>query len=157
MNGPPSQALATHLINQTLSSLSVLETLNIISRDDASQIRSRLPNPYGPFPSLEPASSIHQSFSQLSVTSVSPPRQQISPQPATPQAHTQQNMSLVPALPPRGAAKEVRARALWDYSGTVSEVKTPELTCKEPDDLRFQANDTIIIDEEGECCAHIAS
>jgi hypothetical protein len=121
MSGPPAQALATHLINQTLSSLSVLETLNIISRDDASQIRSRLPNPYGPFPSLEP--SLHSSFSQLSVTPASPPRQQMSPQPPTPQTHLQQNLSLVPSLPPRVAPREVRARALWDYSGTVSRDK----------------------------------
>jgi hypothetical protein len=115
----PAQALATHLINQTLSSLSVLETLNIISRDDASQIRSKLPNPYGPFPSLETASSpsINTSFSQLAVGPASPPPQQSSSQVQMPPMHNQ--MAVVPALPARTGPQETRARALWDYAGTV--------------------------------------
>jgi hypothetical protein len=117
MSGPPAQALATHLINQTLSSLSVLETLNIISRDDASQIRSKLPNPYGPFPSLGAASSpsANASFGQLSLGPVSPPPHQPTPQPPM---HNQ--MAVIPSLPPRAPVREVRARALWDYAGAVS-------------------------------------
>lgn len=124
MSGPPAQALATHLINQTLSSLSVLETLNIISRDDASQIRSKLPNPYGPFPSLGSASSpsATASFSQLSMGPASPPPHQPSPQPPMPPMHNQ--MAVVPSLPPRAPQSEVRARALWDYSGTVSRMRS---------------------------------
>jgi hypothetical protein len=120
MSGPPAQALATHLINQTLSSLSVLETLNIISRDDASQIRSKLPNPYGPFPSLEAVSSpsVNASFGQLSLAPASPTRHQPSPQPPMPAMHNQ--MALVPSIPPRTGPRETRARALWDYAGTVS-------------------------------------
>lgn len=120
MSGPPAQALATHLINQTLSSLSVLETLNIISRDDASQIRSKLPNPYGPFPALEAVTSpsVNASFGQLSLAPASPPRHQPSPQPPMPPMHSQ--MAVVPSLPPRATPRETRARALWDYAGTVS-------------------------------------
>ena len=120
MSGPPAQALATHLINQTLSSLSVLETLNIISRDDASQMRSRLPNPYGPFPSLGAPSSpsATTSFGQLSLGPASPPPHQPSPQPPMPPMHHQ--MAIVPAIPPRVPQREVRARALWDYAGAVS-------------------------------------
>jgi hypothetical protein len=120
MSGPPAQALATHLINQTLSSLSVLETLNIISRDDASQIRSKLPNPYGPFPSLGAASSpsATTSFGQLSLGPASPPPHQSSQQPPMPPMHNQ--MTVVPSIPPRAPQREVRARALWDYAGAVS-------------------------------------
>jgi len=119
MSGPPAQALATHLINQTLSSLSVLETLNIISRDDASQIRSKLPNPYGPFPSLGAASSpsANASFSQLSLGPASPPPHQPPSQTSIPPLHNQ--MAVIPSLPPRAPSREVRARALWDYAGTV--------------------------------------
>jgi hypothetical protein len=118
MSGLPAQTLATHLINQTLSSLSVLETLNVISREDVSQIRSMLPNPYGPFPSLD--SSLQTSFSQLSVQTASPPTHQPPLQSPSPQAPAPQHMSLVPSLPSRAPPREVRARALWDYSGTVS-------------------------------------
>ena len=123
MSGPPAQALATHLINQTLSSLSVLETLDIITRDDAAQIRSKLPNPYGPFPSLNSSSQASQSFSQLSLGPASPPPVHILPQPTVQSpvtAPTNSQSALVPSLPPRGPPRESRARALWDYSGTVS-------------------------------------
>jgi hypothetical protein len=108
---------------KTLSSLSVLETLNIISRDDASQIRSRLPNPYGPFPSLGAASSpsAATSFGQLSLGPASPPPHQPSPQPPMPPMHNQ--MAVVPSIPPRAPQREVRARALWDYAGAVSRTK----------------------------------
>ena len=121
MSGPPAQALATHLINQTLSSLSVLETLEIISREDAARIRTMLPNAYGPFPSLNQPQSpqISHNFSQLSVGPASPPPVQVSPQPSiqSPIGHPQN--SLVPSLPARAPVRESRARALWDYSGAV--------------------------------------
>ena len=121
MSGPPAQTLATHLINQTLSSLSVLETLEIISRDDASRIRSMLPNAYGPFPSLSQPQSpqISQNFSQLSVGPASPPPAQVSPQPTSQPPPTHSHNALVPSLPARAPTREIRARALWDYSGTV--------------------------------------
>lgn len=121
MSGPPAQALATHLINQTLSSLSILETLEIVSRDDAAQIRSKLPNPYGPFHSLNRAQSpqITQSFGQLAVGPASPPPHQTAPPPMIQSPSAVHQSAVIPSLPPRAPMREVRARALWDYSGTV--------------------------------------
>lgn len=120
MSGPPAQALATHLINQTLSSLSLLETLEIISRDDASRIRSMLPNAYGPFPSLnQPQSpSISNNYSQLSVGPTSSPPQ-VTPQPMIQPLPAHSQNALVPSIPPRAPMREIRARALWDYNGAV--------------------------------------
>ncbi|GFZ46719.1 hypothetical protein JCM24511_03939 [Saitozyma sp. JCM 24511] len=138
---PPAQALAAHLLSQTTASVSVLETLGVISSQDASLIRSKLPPPSGPFPSLNPPQrDLSSSFSSMNIVHQSPsygqPMQQqqqqhqlqqpIQSPPAPPPA---------PALPPRGRP-ESRAKALWDYNGS------------EADDLTFRSGDTIIIDEE---------
>lgn len=121
MSGQPAQALATHLINQTLSSLSVLETLDVLSREDAALIRSKLPNPYGPFPSLQPSLNpqITTSFGQLSVGPASPPPPHISPQHTIQSPSPNPQSAMVPSLPARAPLRESRARALWDYNGTV--------------------------------------
>lgn len=97
-----ASTLATLLINQTLETISTLESLSVISPQDAALIRSKL-NPSGPFPSLTVQSSTYGP----------------------------------PTLPPRISKPESRARALWDYNGA------------EVDDLRFRANDEIIVVDEG--------
>ena len=97
----PANALASHLLTQTASAIAILESLNVINPQDANIIRSKLPSPSGPFPSLEPASPRHDmsaSFQTLSMGTSSPS---------------------VPALPARRV--ENRAKALWDYHGTVSQ------------------------------------
>ncbi|KAK1924104.1 SH3 domain-containing protein [Papiliotrema laurentii] len=146
MSGQPAQTLATHLLNQTLSSIAILETLNVINASDAHLIRSKLPSPTGPFPSLAaplPAPApqdLAQSFGGLSVN---PTNAYAQNQPTSPQQHYQSPTHSFqpppapapPSLPPR-ARSEQRAKALWDYSGA------------EPDDLAFRQGDTLIIDEE---------
>ena len=49
----PANALASHLISQIRSNLSLLEQLSVIQPQDADQIRTKLPPPNGPFPSLD--------------------------------------------------------------------------------------------------------
>ncbi|EIW70468.1 hypothetical protein TREMEDRAFT_68076 [Tremella mesenterica DSM 1558] len=116
---PPATVLASHLLAQTTSAIGVLESLGIISSQDASLIRSKLPSPAGPFPTLTPPSPRNDVSGPFGRMNMGPPgQQQIGP----------------PALPARRA--EVRAKALWDYHGT------------EADDLVFRAGDMIIIDEE---------
>ncbi|WRT66527.1 uncharacterized protein IL334_003486 [Kwoniella shivajii] len=153
-----AQAFASHLINQTISSIALLESLSIISSSDASVIRQRLPPPTGPFPSLTQnqaqnlsTTSPTTSFAGLNMNNSSPSswtvrharddsiqsqphHQQIQSQPQLqqPPAHTNQ----APTLPPRGRPAEIRAKALWDFSGA------------EADDLQFRSGDTIIVDEE---------
>lgn len=121
MSNPQSAQLVTHLLTQTTSTLALLESLRVISADDAQVIKSRLPNAYGPFPSLEaviapaPVPAPVQSpvpslpprsdkpldvgMGQLAVTVRDPP----APPPVQLQA-----TGLVP-----------HARALWDYRGNV--------------------------------------
>ena len=48
-----ASSLASHLINQIRSNLSLLEQLSVIQPQDADQIRTKLPPPNGPFPSLD--------------------------------------------------------------------------------------------------------
>ncbi|WVQ80839.1 hypothetical protein IAT38_002946 [Cryptococcus sp. DSM 104549] len=143
----PSQAFASHLINQTLSSIALLESLSVINSSDASLIRQKLPSPTGPFPSLNTAPSPSSSFANLSIT-----QNQGQPSPSWTVQHARDESvhSPVsvnqpsgpspggPALPPRArpGQGEQRAKALWDFSGTESE------------DLQFRSGDTIIIDEE---------
>ena len=129
MSGQPAQTLATHLLNQTLSSIAILETLNVINASDAHLIRSKLPSPTGPFPSLTaplPAPApqdLAQSFGGLSVN---PTNAYAQNQPTSPQQHYQSPTHSFqpppapapPSLPPR-ARSEQRAKALWDYSGAV--------------------------------------
>ncbi|KAK8870109.1 hypothetical protein IAR55_000679 [Kwoniella newhampshirensis] len=162
MTAQAAQAFASHLINQTLSSIALLESLSLINPVDASLIRQKLPSPTGPFPSLvAPATtSPSSSFANLNINSSSPSwtvrhaqeeaattavggsgggSQQFSQQnqaQAQPQVQVQ-----APMLPPRGGGSrheppEVRAKALWDFSGT------------QPDDLQFRGGDVVIIDEE---------
>lgn len=88
--GDSSQLLATHLINQIRASLSVLEQLDIIQAPDADAIRTRLPPPNGPFPSINQADTAPHT----------------TPVPMLPQR----------IQPPQ----ESRGRALWDYTGNVS-------------------------------------
>ncbi|KAK4688822.1 LAS seventeen-binding protein 1/2, partial [Tremellales sp. Uapishka_1] len=144
-----SQALASHLISQTHSSILLLESLSLITPQDASLIRSRLPSPHGPLPSLSP--------SQNTATQLPPQAQAPQPQPTSPVKSSPNNFApkdswgtsweprqpppLSPGVPPLPAraptqTQEVRAKALWDYSGS------------EADDLTFRSGDSIIIDEE---------
>ena len=55
MTQSPATSLASHLISQIRSNLSLLEQLSIIQPQDADQIRTKLPPPNGPFPSLDVA------------------------------------------------------------------------------------------------------
>lgn len=125
MATPHAHTLATHLINQTLSSIATLESLSVISASDAQLIRSKLPPPNGPFPSLHAAQQNQSgSFGQMNVSggAASSPyggqQPQQYPSPPSHQMQPHSSGSVVPALPPRGKP-ESRARALWDYSGTV--------------------------------------
>jgi len=108
---PPAEALAAHLINQTVHSVSILESLNLISPADARTIRAKLLSSAGPFPSLalptQPESDISSSFGSLNVAGGS--------------SSLFGAQSSVPSLPPRGrlSGSETKARALWDYHGTV--------------------------------------
>ncbi|CAD6575714.1 MAG: hypothetical protein TREMPRED_001477 [Tremellales sp. Tagirdzhanova-0007] len=134
MSGQPSSALAAHLINQTLSSVALLESLSLINPNDAQIIRSKLPSPSGPFPShaSPPQPELSNAFNSLNVSGGGvPPHGRLSPYGS--------DSGSIPSLPPRGKTSqspETRARALWDYHGT------------EGDDLAFKAGDTIMIDEE---------
>ncbi|WWC62137.1 uncharacterized protein I303_104728 [Kwoniella dejecticola CBS 10117] len=144
MSQQPAQAFASHLINQTLSSIALLESLSIINPADASLIRQKLPSPTGPFPSFAPPSP-SSSFAGLNISQSptswtvrhareesihSPPHQQQQVQAPPPQ------QAPAPSLPPRGKPAETRAKALWDFNGT------------EGDDLQFRSGDIIVIDEE---------
>lgn len=108
----PAHSLAAHLISQTLSSLALLESLGVVNAADARSFRSKLPAAAGPFPSLTPPAQTEVSTSISTLSIAGPPRTafgQQSPPRAPP----------VPSLPPRGRAAESRAKALWDYHGTV--------------------------------------
>jgi hypothetical protein len=118
MSAPPAQALATHLLNQTLASIALLEQLSLISSSDAHTIRSRLPSPTGPFPSLNPSPDLSSSFGGLSVAPSSSFGHQ-QQQPLTSSGwQSSPPAPGPPALPPRGRPEQ-RARALWDYNGVV--------------------------------------
>ncbi|XAO22554.1 hypothetical protein I312_101327 [Cryptococcus bacillisporus CA1280] len=138
----PAQAFASHLINQTLSSIALLESLSLINSADASLIRQKLPSPTGPFPSLSPPSPSN-SFANLTIAQSSPTsswtvQHARDDSSANSPSNNMQSSAPAPTLPPRqklGPA-ERRAKALWDFSGT------------ETDDLQFRSGDTIIIDEE---------
>ncbi|OCF41898.1 hypothetical protein I317_04308 [Kwoniella heveanensis CBS 569] len=152
----PAQAFASHLINQTLSSIALLESLSLINPSDASLIRQKLPSPTGPFPSLNPPQSPSSSFAGLNISQTSPswtvrharedslhsPVQQSQPPapqvqvPIQPVQHQPSAPAPAPSLPPRNRPAEVRAKALWDFNGT------------EGDDLQFRSGDIIVIDEE---------
>ncbi|WVQ99539.1 hypothetical protein IAU59_006675 [Kwoniella sp. CBS 9459] len=149
MSHQPAQAFASHLINQTLSSIALLESLSIINPSDASLIRQKLPSPTGPFPSLNPPQSPSSSFAGLNISQTSPSwtvrhaREDSVHSPHQHQhqhQHQQQQPSAAPvpapSLPPRNRPAEVRAKALWDFNGT------------EGDDLQFRSGDIIVIDEE---------
>ncbi|WVR06891.1 hypothetical protein IAU60_003927 [Kwoniella sp. DSM 27419] len=159
----PAQAYTSHLINQTLSSVALLESLGIIPPTDASLIRQKLPSPTGPFPSLSPPSPT-SAFSGLSIgpsqsqdqlnrswtvqhargDSVTVGSQQGGQGQGQSQSSYQNQLQLhqaagppaAPSLPPRARPTEPRGEALWDFTGT------------EADDLQFRSGDTIIIDEE---------
>lgn len=153
----PAQALASHLVSQTLASVGLLETLHLISAADATEIRNRLPNPYTTFPSLAMNASPAGIMGGMQNMAISNPLAQpqlqspIQPHMSPVQSHmspVQAHMSPVQAhvpgpalparnpLPPAPAYNEQRARALWDYNGS------------DPDDLQFRQGDTVIIDEE---------
>lgn len=139
----PAQTLASHLISQTLASITALENASIITQDDAQAIRSRLPNPYASFPQLSGTPAVqappqqHQVVPPAAPLNFTPPP---APQNFTPPAYSAPTP--VPPPPPPaptpnyGAPAASRARALWGYEST------------DPGDLKFQAGDIIIIDEE---------
>ncbi|GMK58410.1 hypothetical protein CspeluHIS016_0504420 [Cutaneotrichosporon spelunceum] len=148
----PAQALASHLVSQTLASVGLLETLQLITPADATEIRARLPNPYTQFPALAtPAANTSQAgvVASMDRMNISPPAQPVQPvQPAQSPVHTPAPFQATPfqgphvpgpTLPPRYAtppSNEKQARALWDYNGADAE------------DLRFRQGDVIVIDEE---------
>jgi hypothetical protein len=111
----PAQALVSHLINQTLNSIAQLESLAILNSGDAQYIRSKLPPPAGPFPSLNivpatlPTSTSHSDSGHSFGVQSGP----YSPQ--------QQTIHRIPPLPPRGQSSrtESRGKVLWDYNALV--------------------------------------
>lgn len=139
----PGQALASHLISQTVSSVALMETLGLISTDDAAAIRSRLPSPYTPFPALavsspQPPATPTTNYAVPGYgnsgfgASTASNNFGANPSPTSPAG-----ARIVPSLPPRHVPDTTqRAKALWDYSGS------------EADDLQFRQGDIIIIDEE---------
>ncbi|KAL7421915.1 hypothetical protein Q5752_003687 [Cryptotrichosporon argae] len=144
----PAQTLASHLIAQTLSSIALLEALQLLAPADAAEIRARLPSPYAAFPALAmvgppgagavsplPTPGASGSALDLSAGMGALTVDRIGGYPPAPHAPQQSQTQAVPPLPPR-SKPEVRARALWDYHGT------------EADDLAFRQGDSIIIDEE---------
>ncbi|ODN94170.1 hypothetical protein L198_05021 [Cryptococcus wingfieldii CBS 7118] len=137
MAAQPAQAFASHLINQTLSSIALLESLALLNPSDASLIRQKLPSPTGPFPSLAPPSP-SASFANLTVAqSPSSWAVQHRDDPSQQQPHSVASTPGPPTLPPRQRPPaEQRAKALWDFSGT------------QADDLQFRSGDILIIDEE---------
>lgn len=122
----PAQAFASHLINQTLSSIALLESLSLINSAGASLIRQKLPSPTGPFPSLSPPSP-SSSFANLTIAQSSPTsswtvQHARDDSSANSPSNNMQSSAPAPVLPPRqkfGPA-ERRAKALWDFNGTVS-------------------------------------
>lgn len=96
MAGPGAQTaqLVTHLLQQTTATLALLESLRVISPDDAQAIKGRLPNAYGPFQSLEPVPAL-------------PARGVADKQPAAANAVEIR------------APEALHARALWDYGANV--------------------------------------
>lgn len=144
----PASTLASHLISQIRSNLSVLEQLDVIPAQDADAIRTKLPPPSGPFPSLATAAavtspqatigglarsgSIEMGVQRLAIgggaggSSHSINHGQVtSPVKEQEKQLTQYGGSGPPALPLRsgtgqGQGQESRARALWDYNGNVS-------------------------------------
>ncbi|ORY32857.1 SH3 domain-containing protein [Naematelia encephala] len=141
MSNTNAQTLATHLLNQTLASISLLESLSIISATDAHTIRSKLPPPTGPFPSLDPPQQSTQQQPPQQDLSTSFGNLAVVPGPSSPydsrQALPPSNQPPLPSLPPRSRPnQESRAKALWDYRGN------------EADDLAFRSGDIIVIDEE---------
>jgi len=143
----PSQALASHLISQTLASVALMEQLQLITADDAATIRARLPNAYGTFPQLNSATApvtsptspvagnVAAMTSQMNSMNMNNTSNTVSP---AIQAAAQRQAPSLPQRQPIPAVTDTqpRARALWDYSGT------------EADDLQFRQGDIIIIDEE---------
>lgn len=127
---PPAHLLAAHLINQTNASISLLEQLSLLSAPDAHLIRSKLPSSAGPFPNLGPLdhsqTNLAHSISALSVASDphGPPSYGQQQQQGIQQPDNNPPVSSPhPSLPPRRdppVRLESRARALWDYRGTVS-------------------------------------
>lgn len=121
----PAQAFASHLINQTLSSIALLESLSLINSADASLIRQKLPSPTGPFPSLSPPSPSN-SFANLTIAQSSPTsswtvQHARDDNSSNSPSNSMQPSASAPALPPRQRSEpaERRAKALWDFSGTV--------------------------------------
>lgn len=128
----PVQSLATHLINQTLNSIALLESLALISAPDAHLIRSKLPLASGPFSNLNPPLALpaqqhdlSPSFGGMTVGPSNSYDQQIRNSQQLPVT------SPHPALPQRSrpAPSGVRAKVLWDYSGSVSSLMAVEVAC----------------------------
>jgi hypothetical protein len=146
MSNPQSAQLVTHLLTQTASTLALLESLCVISAEDAQVIKSRLPNAYGPFPSLEPAAIAAPAPVQSPIPSL-PPRGEKPPDVGMGQLTVRD-----PPPPPmqlQGNNNTPHARALWDYRGNVWPSASTSLITKEPDDLAFASGEILVIDEHG--------
>jgi hypothetical protein len=131
MSAPPAQTLATHLLNQTLASIALLEQLSVITPSDAHAIRSKLPSPTGPFPSVN---SQNTNVGMIDVYG-----QQSSRMVHVGMQEPQKSQAPPPGLPPRARPGQ-RAQALWDYSGAVSRSSIEEIALKVP----IEGRDTMI-------------
>ena len=140
----PAQTLASHLVSQAIASVSLLESLAIISAEDAAVIRSKLPSATSTFPTLESGEDISRRLSNLTVNSNAPsqttthstpqttsapvrhqmvspavqPQRTVSPAQSPPLMTAQSHRTSLPMVPQ--PAVEDRAQALWDYAGVVS-------------------------------------
>jgi hypothetical protein len=134
-------ALLSHVISQTISSLTFLQSQNILaSSPELDQIRNQLIS--------RQHGGLAANMSTLSMgptVATSPSPQITNARPSIQSSSSMHPVPPMPSLPPRQSqASSIheppkdRAIALWDYSSTAY------------GDLSFKKDDVIIVDEEGE-------